>query len=293
MTRYALVRKDDITYDDVDLDHAKGLRLAPIVGPSQGSVHMQVVRSELAGQGQISPHYHAYEESFFVQSGNPVVHVFGGSWALEEGHFGVIPVGVVHSWSNPTDQPAEWLRIRAPQPRAIGKATEGTFAASSAMPQGTPRAPIPGEPTMRHMGQFLEDQIPPPGPVALRGINAYQVRNVSIRLMVDDTIGARHHIVFFGQMMTGPGTGPVPPAHWHPFEETYCFVQGRATAVLDGDEHDIGAGDVVFAGVNASHTFRPYGDEHLRWIETQVPRPPDQDSMFLEGQWLPQTKEKA
>jgi quercetin dioxygenase-like cupin family protein len=261
----------------------EGLRVGVIVDRSRGSVHMQVAECVLEAGGSIGGHFHAYEESFFILAGEVLLRLSGQSHRLQAGDFGVAPVGVPHAWRNASVERAFWLRMRAPQPRQLGGSPDGTFTAPDIVPPDGADVLDPANPRTRHLGHFDDDQLPAPGPIAVRGVNAYHVRNVSVRLMVDDTVGARHHVMFAGQMV--PGITDTPPPHYHPFEEVYYFRDGRARALLDGDEHEVAVGDVVFAGVNASHAFVPLGDAPLRWIETQAPRPPEQDSMFLEGRW--------
>jgi mannose-6-phosphate isomerase-like protein (cupin superfamily) len=210
----------------------------------------------------------------------------GFDYALAAGDFGVVPMAVPHSWANTSDEPVRWLRVRAPQPRDVDDETQGTYLCDGF---GLPReatAPAFGLPSVRHFGHFSDEQMPPPGPIAIRGANNYGVRNISVRLMIDDTVGAKHHVMFVGQMASDRDrVSDVPPPHYHAFEETYYFVGGTARGLLEGNEFDITAGDVAFAGVNALHGFVPTSDDPLRWIEVMAPRPPEQDSMMFVGQW--------
>jgi len=264
----------------------EGLEFASLIGPVEGSAHMQIGHSLLHPGGYISGHLHAYEESFYILSGEVWLRMAGNDAALRAGDFGVVPLGVPHSWKNASDEPVLWLRIRAPQPRDVHDETQGTYLCKGfSLPENATAPPF-GLPSVRHLGHFSEEQLPPPGPVAIRGTNNYAVRNISVRLMVDDIVGARQHVVFVGQMASdGERIADVPPPHYHAFEETYYFIGGTARGILEGEEHAISAGDVAFAGVNATHGFVPTSAEPLRWIEVMSPRPPDQDSMLFVNQW--------
>ena len=288
MHPYAIVSSATRPTSPVDASWGpvKGLEFASLIGPGQGSAHMQIGHSLLQPGGYVSGHLHAYEESFYILSGDVWLRMHGRDLALTKDDFGVVPLGVPHSWRNASDAPAMWLRIRAPQPRDVDDASQGTFHCRGfALPEDAVPPPF-GLPSVRHLGHFSEEQLPPPGPVSIRGTNNYAVRNISLRLMVDDTAGALHHIAFVGQMSAGKErAGDVPPPHYHAFEETYYFIGGTARGILEGNEHDIVAGDVAFAGVNATHGFVPTSSEPLRWIEIMAPRPPSQDSMMFVNQW--------
>lgn len=269
-----------------DLRHARGLAFASLIGPAEGSVHMEVGHSELAGGGYISGHLHPFEETFYILDGEVLLRSQGRDYALGVGDFGVIPLGVPHSWRNPGDAPVRWLRVRAPQPRDLtDRARISIPCEGFELPQQGAAPPV-GLPHVANLGHFESSQMPPPGPVAIRGANNYSVRNISVRLMVDDVAGAHHHIMFTGQMESDPSTiADVPPPHYHAFEEMYYFVGGTARGILEGNEFDIRPGDVAFAGVNATHGFIPTSSDPLRWVEVMAPRPPEQNSMMFVNQW--------
>ena len=63
---------------------------------------------------------------------------------------------------------------------------------------------------------------------------------------------------------------------------------GTGSASLGGEEHDVGPGDLLFLGVNASHGIRCTGDDPVRWIEVQSPKPPQSDAFFFEDDWREQ-----
>jgi quercetin dioxygenase-like cupin family protein len=73
--------------------------------------------------------------------------------------------------------------------------------------------------------------------------------------------------------------------HDHPFEEAYFFLDGEIEAELEGEVHTIRAGDVVFAGVGATHGFFNNGSGRVRWIETQAPQPPERHSYRWVDHW--------
>jgi quercetin dioxygenase-like cupin family protein len=270
---------------------AEGLSVAVLLGPADGSVHMEVAVSELQPGGRVREHIHPFEESFFLLSGSLVLTLGGQTYRLRENDFGFAPIGIAHSWHNAGTEPARWLRVRAPQPRPVGEAAgtypvPGASGADSGIELATHGRPVDElDPFVRFLGHFSEEDMPAPGPLSLPGYHGHNVRGVSIRMMVDEVLGAHHHTVFMVEFT--PSTAKMPGAkeHFHPFEEAFFFLKGSARASLAGEEQDVGPGDVLFLGVNASHGIRNTGGEPVRWIEVQAPKPPPSDGFFFEDDW--------
>lgn len=264
-----------------------GARVADYLPPGPRSVHLSVSIVEFAAGARIQGHVHPFEESFFVLSGTVLLNHGGRSYALVPGDFGVIPVGVGHAWANVSDDDARLLRVFCPQPRPIGgRGGWGVFAA--------PDIDIPdsGElidelnPRHANLGHFEDDDMPPPAPIQMPGYHGTNIRNVSIRMMVDELLGACHHTLFVVQFTPSGAPGLAAKEHYHPFEEIYYFLMGEAVASFDGDRSPVGPEDMVFAGVGASHGFSPSGSAPVRWIEAQAPLPPASNGFFFHDDWL-------
>jgi mannose-6-phosphate isomerase-like protein (cupin superfamily) len=176
--------------------------------------------------------------------------------------------------------------VRAPQPRPIGKAL-GTYPVPDLGPANSGR-PIESESVgQRFVGHFDDSRVPPPGPLAMPGYRGYNIRNVSIRMMVDQLLGAQQHTLFVVEFE--PSTvrdGMSAKEHFHPFEEIYYFLAGTADGRLGGEPVHVEAGDLVFAGVNTSHGFTNNGDVPMRWIEAQAPMPPAMHGTMFEADWM-------
>jgi mannose-6-phosphate isomerase-like protein (cupin superfamily) len=65
-----------------------------------------------------------------------------------------------------------------------------------------------------------------------------------------------------------PGRGP--SLHKHPYEEVFIVQEGRATFVMDGDELEVGAGDIVVVPADVPHRFVNSGDGPLRQVDIHV-----------------------
>ncbi len=241
--------------------------------------------AQLAPGGSIGGHVHPFEESFYVISGSGYVAIGDESYRLTAGDFGFAPIAFPHAWNNPFDQPLVWLRLRAPQPRAIGE-TYGEYP-MPAFDIPTHGRPITTESMrQRFVGHFDDSQVPPPGPLSMPGYHGYNINNVSIRMMVDELLGARHHTLFIVEFE--PSTvvsGMSAKEHFHPFEEIYYFTAGRADGLVGGQPCTVGAGDIVFSGVNTSHGFTNNGTVPMRWIEAQAPIPPAAHGTIFEADW--------
>jgi quercetin dioxygenase-like cupin family protein len=74
----------------------EGLELATLIGPDEGSMHMQIGHSVLQPDGFVSGHLHAFEESFYILSGEVWLRMLGRDVVLTTGDFGVVPLGVPH-----------------------------------------------------------------------------------------------------------------------------------------------------------------------------------------------------
>lgn len=264
---------------------AEGLEVAVMAGSDQGSAHLEVALSRLAPAGTVSGHMHFYEESFYILSGEAVVAIGEHRYHLHQDDFGFVPPGVAHAWRNVGGGSVEWFRMRSPQPRSMNDGSMGTFR--------TGRVPIPTagdavderhHPAVPYVGHFADHHLPPPGPIAMRGVRGPNVDNVSIWMLVDDLIGAIHHTMFVVQFEAGASTHPQGD-HFHPFEEAYYFVQGSAIAHLDGGDLEVTTGDLVFAGTNALHGYTMTSEQPTRWIEVQAPAPTPSGGFIFPGDW--------
>lgn len=252
-------------------NRSSGFTRSGYVHRGMGSVHMGVGICSLDPQGKIDSHRHSFEESFYVLEGSPALETGGESHRLVPGHFGLIPTGSPHAWSNASGQPARWLEMQAPQPRigddpAAGPDTFFGSAASEAAPA--------------ILGYFDESQLPAPGAASqMEGFNP--TTGVAIKMFVDRSFGAIHQSLFLIQYMPGAKIDP----HDHTFEESYLIVRGRVRATADGATYELGPGDVIWTGVGCVHSFANAGSEPVRWIETQAPLPPSKEVFRFERDW--------
>ena len=278
---HAIVRAGDATPETPAIE-ATGLTVSRILGPEQGAAHLAAATSRLEAGSIIPGHEHPFEESFFILSGRVVVTIADVAYDLGEGDFGYAPLGVPHAWSNPFDEPVEWLRVRSPVPRIDGRTVASRlvdgFVPAQSGPPVDPRAPH-----QRYVGHFDDSQVPPPGPIAMPGYRGYGINNVSIRMMVDEFLGAEHHTLFIVQFE--PADVFSAKEHFHPYEELYYFTHGAADGIVGGEPCRVEAGDLVFAGVNATHGFTNAGDIPVRWIEAQAPKPTARHGTLFVHDW--------
>jgi quercetin dioxygenase-like cupin family protein len=262
---------------------SEGLAVGHLVGEREGSSHVEISVVELAPGGFVRGHLHPFEESFYVTSGSVLLSMGGAEHALTTDDFGFVPVAVPHAWHNVGDEPVRWYRVRAPQPRPLGT-SDGTFPVDLDPPtSGSPVAEL--HPRSRHVGHFSLDDLPGPGPLTMPGAHGHDIRDVSIRMMVDDVIGAVHHQVFMVQFEPSRVEGFSGSAHFHAFEEAYLVVSGRGLVELEGERFETGPGDLVWESSGTMHAWTAVGDEPLRFIELMAPRPPYTDMLFSERTW--------
>jgi quercetin dioxygenase-like cupin family protein len=263
-----------------------GISVAEYIGPPQGSVHLGASVVEHSPGAQVQGHLHPFEESFFVLDGEVLLNRDGRGYRLVAGDFGFVGIAQGHAWANVSDAPARVLRVQSPQARPM--ADLAPFGVYGAPEIAVPTAGDPVDeldPRQRGVGHFSDADVPPPGPILMPGFHGSNIRNVSIRMMVDELLGARHHTLFVVEFAPDGDNGLSAKEHFHPFEEIYYFVRGEASGSFDGATMDIAAGDLVFAGVGASHGFRAIGDRPVRWIEAQAPLPPAEDGFFFHADW--------
>lgn len=283
---YAIVRAGEQIFHPVtELAGMNGVRVAPLIGTGQGSVHLEIALVELAPGGVIPGHIHPFEESFFIFSGRALFALGEASYTLGPQDFGVAPIAAPHAWHNPFDEPVRWYQLREPQPRP-------DHLMPSAYPVDTIALVTNGrtvnefDPTCRFVGHFSDADMSPPGPLSMPGYHGHNIKDISIRMMVDEILGAQHHTLFVVEFAAQSGTpGRAARTHYHPFEEAYYFLSGSATAFLDGDQHEIAAGDIVWCSTNGTHGYINQGDVPVRFIECQAPRPPASNAFLFPDDW--------
>lgn len=274
---------------------SRGFRAWAIVadGAHPGAVHTGFGICELAPGGSLDAHVHSFEQSFFVLAGAAVLTTAEGSVRLTEGDYGVVPVGLPHSWRNDGDTPARWADMQAPQPRT--RLADDTFAvpplpgaAHGAAPAAEPAAADVRDPRTRRYGHIAPAHMDPGRQSQdLLAVSASMrtallvYSGITVKMMVDADLGARLSTMFMVQYEPDGVAGP----HDHPFEETYLILEGATDATFDGERYRLGPGDVAWAGAGCVHAFTNAGDGPVRWLETQAPQPPSRHSYRFARDW--------
>lgn len=255
-----------------------------LVTNETGAAHVEISEVTVATGTSIAGHVHPFEESFYVLEGTGVVTIGTASYRVSTDDFGLVMVGTPHAWTNPGDQPLRVLRVKAPQPRDM-RGEDPHYPTDEVQPhtdgQAPPRAVAAPH---RPVGRFDADQLPPPGPLNMKGYRGPRISGVSIWMLIDELVGAIHHTMFVVEFAPGGNRQPAGD-HFHPFEEAYFFTAGSAIAHLEGEDIPVEAGDLVFCGVNDLHGYSVTSEGPVRWIEVQSPAPPPHGATFFPDDW--------
>ena len=264
---------------------ATGYRRWSVVGEEDGAAHTGFGICELEPGGRLPMHVHSFEESFHVLDGTAIVQAAEGSVVLGPGDYGVIPVGVPHTWSSEDDVTVRWAEMQGPQPRR--RFDEDTFV----VPPPSASAPIVldvRDPRTRSFGNITRDHMDATkqsqGMLAISASMRTALlvySGITVKMMVDSDLGAQLTTMFMVQYEPVGLIGP----HDHPFEETYLILEGAVDAQLDGEHYRLNAGDVAWAGVGCVHSFTNPADVPVRWLETQAPQPPARHSYRFARDW--------
>jgi quercetin dioxygenase-like cupin family protein len=264
---------------------ATGYRRWEIVGEDHGAAHTGFGICELEPSGRMPMHLHSFEESFHVLDGAAVVQTAEASVVLGPGDYGVIPVGVPHTWSTEGDAAVRWAEMQGPQPRK--RFGEDSFVVS-APPVAAPVALDVRDPRTRGFGNITRDHMDVTKqsqrilPVSASMRTALLVYSgITVKMMVDSDLGAQLTTMFMVQYEPDGIVGP----HDHPFEETYLILEGTVDAQFDGERYRLAPGDVAWAGVGCVHEFANPADIPVRWLETQAPQPPARHSYRFGRDW--------
>ncbi len=79
-------------------------------------------------------------------------------------------------------------------------------------------------------------------------------------------------VQFVHHMLIPPGGRHVEELHIHPdAEELVIITRGRGLAVLDGEEREVAAEDVIYVPANGEHEIRNTSDEMLGVLFINIP----------------------
>jgi quercetin dioxygenase-like cupin family protein len=269
----------------VFLERSSGYTSFAGVSEVEGATHMEFVVSELAPGGFVDAHLHSYEESFYIIEGSMMVDTTEGSFTVETGDYGLLPLGVTHALRNPSGAVARFAEMRAPLPRA--RTGQDTYFPSSLSPT-EPKAVDVRDPRTRRFGHIEGWQMDPSMQTQDRLAVSASMRSallvysgITVKMMVDSDLGADLSTMFMVQYEPGGFAG----AHDHPLEEAYLILEGEVEAAFDGERYHLGVGDVAWAGAGCVHEFRHVGDGPVRWLETQAPQPPGRHSYRFARDW--------
>jgi quercetin dioxygenase-like cupin family protein len=285
--RHAVARSSEARYEVPERFAAisDGFRRWSIIDGETGSVHQDFGLCALDPSGSINTHIHSFEESFFVLSGEVVCRTHEGAFRLQEGDYGVVPVGSAHAWRNDGAEPAHWVEMLAPQAR-LG--SDGDTWPAPALANVPPIDVDARDPRTRSFGSIQPGNMEVARQTQDHLAASASMRTallvysgITVKMMVDSDLGASLSTMFMVQYEPGGFAG----AHDHPFEETFLILEGETDAVFDGEPYRLTPGDVAWAGVGCIHEFSNRTDGIVRWLETQAPQPPARHSYRFGRDW--------
>jgi quercetin dioxygenase-like cupin family protein len=287
MTRYRLVRREEIELAPALPAQSEGLTRMILVGGDTGATHTGLTLVALE-DGHVNMHLHSFESSFYVLEGEPVLHLDGRAVGLEPDACGAIPVGVPHAWR--AKGRALWIEMASPRPRGSDQPPDTFFLGPVA---DDPPAPLDlRDPRNRNLFHLRASDMDverlrvgasagAPTVSASMATAALLYSGITVKMLVDKRLDAQLHTMF----MVGYQPGAVAHPHDHPFEEAYYMLEGEVDVVADDERHTLRPGDVFWTAVGCVHAFYETRGGTVRWLETSAPGPPDRHSYRFERDW--------
>jgi quercetin dioxygenase-like cupin family protein len=243
-----------------------------LFGREAGSVHQEAVIGELDPKGRVDRHLHAFEEAIYVLEGTLTLEVGEASEELGTDDYVFIDRAVTHALRNETRDVARWFEVSAPQP---GGALDDTVFVEGDAPA------VEAEPPYRR-AHFDAPELPKPdADIGLAGFTAGNVGGAIATVILGPDTGTSQ----FNLMVVQYAPGGFITEHDHAFEEGFYFLDGEIEAELDGETHELRAGDFLWSGVGSMHGLRNHSNAPVRWLETQVPQPPSRYQARFIGDW--------
>lgn len=271
-------------------DRSIGYRRVSHIDRSVGAIHTGFGTCELAGGGSIKPHVHSYEELIYVVEGNPCLTLDGQTFQLGPDEAAFIGVAATHSWHAPSEETCRWIDLQTPQARDRGAAPDTFFVPDG--PGTEPRPVSVRDPRARFFARWQPSQmdvdfLKKPAPVDAPAVSSSMASallaysGIAVKMILDERHGA-----YLGNMfMVDYQPNVVLHPHDHPVEEAFYMLEGEVTYIADGEEYELGVGDVAYAGVGCIHAFENRSGKKTRWLETRAPLPPPHHSYRFNRDW--------
>jgi quercetin dioxygenase-like cupin family protein len=256
---------------DVYDGRSTGFERRVLFGARAGSPHQEAAVGQLDPGGKVDRHLHAYEQAVYVLEGTLTLEVAGTREELGPDDYVFVDRGVVHELRNESSDDVQWFEVSAPRPSPALDDTifvEGDAPAVDADP-----------PYLR--AHFDVTTLPEPSGQILAGFSAANVGGAALEIILSAQKGTSQ----FNLMVVQYWPGGFINEHDHAFEEGFFFVEGEVEVELEGETHELRAGDYMWSSVGSMHAMRNSGDGPARWIETQVPQPPSRYQARFVADW--------
>jgi quercetin dioxygenase-like cupin family protein len=284
---HTLIRHEDIDFVAALPEHSAGLTRNVLLGAHTGTTHTGLTLVELEN-GHVDAHLHSFESSFYVLSGEPTLYLDGHAVRLKPGACGAIPVGVVHAWRS--ESASRWVEMASPRPRPADEAPDTFFIGPA--PDTEPVPLDVRDPRSRNLFLLTPSDmdidrlkrgasVDEPTVSASMATAALAYSGITVKMLVDKRLDAQLQTMF----MVAYQPGAVAHPHDHPFEESYLMLEGNVDVVADGTRYTLHPGDAFWTGVGCVHAFYEVEGNHVLWLETSAPGPPDRHSYRFSRDW--------
>jgi mannose-6-phosphate isomerase-like protein (cupin superfamily) len=112
-------------------------------------------------------------------------------------------------------------------------------------------------------------------------LRSIRIDDLPLSNIAREFVGADHGDVGVCVILVDAPPGRGPSLHRHPYEEVFITLEGQATFFLgeDGDQRDVGPGEILVVPAGQWHGFVNSGDGALRQIDIHV-------SPSFDTEWL-------
>lgn len=288
---HILFRADEVRPSPMYEGHSSGFKRFSGITRSNGATHTDLGICTLEADGHIDLCVQSYEETFYIQEGEPILILDGQAVRLCPGACGVILTGVPHAWVGSGRGVSKWIDNLSPQPRGPDAELPDTFFVGPP-PQIEPRDIDIRDPRNRTLFRMRDSDIdlkhlssgakvnePTVSASMATAVLAYS--GIAVKMLVDQRLGASQSTMFMVEYQPGAVAHP----HDHPLEEAYVMLEGEVDVVADGQRYTLYPGDLFWSGVGCVHAFYEVKGKTVRWLETSTPQPPLRHSYRFSRDW--------